>query len=122
MSRMENTRFMEAQEEYALTGNGKFLGEIYLIFKGIAAAYIKKYERGHGIRLNTEELAHDCASLVIRRYLDNPDFTINPNALQFYISKCCKNSLFQDKDWEMRKVSYDDWMAGTEGGSCYGEG
>jgi hypothetical protein len=112
MTGPHNIRFSQAQEKYFEKREGKYLREMYVICAELSAVYIAKYAAGRHLSLNVDELSHDSASYVIARYLQKPDFRLNP--LSGYLFRCCNSVMWRDKAWDKRKVSFEDWM-GTEG-------
>jgi hypothetical protein len=85
---------------------------MYRICAELAAIYISKYARGRHLRLDTADLAHDSAASLIARYIDKPDFKLE--LLSGYLFRCCNTTMWRDKEWNKRKVSFEDWMEGQE--------
>jgi hypothetical protein len=103
-----NSRFMELQDEYLKTGDGKYLGMMYSLCIDVASNYIGKYARERGLLLDIPELSHDSAVYVIERYLKKPGFRIE--RISAYIHFGCIKSLFRNKEQEQREVSIDDHL------------
>jgi hypothetical protein len=112
MTGTHNIRFAHIQEEYFKTRDNKHLTEMYLLCAEVAANCIGKYARTHRLALNIDEFAHDTATYVINRYLENAQFKLDP--MTGYILLCTKGVMFRDKNWNKRKVSFEDWMQGTD--------
>jgi hypothetical protein len=112
MTGTHNIRFAQVQEEYIKTRDSKYLEEMYKICVELAGNYIRKYARQRGLYLNIAELAHDSAVYIIGRYIDKPHFRLEP--LSGYLFLCCNSTMWRDKEWDRRKVSFDDWMRASE--------
>jgi hypothetical protein len=108
MTGTHNIRFAGIQEEYLKTGDKRHLTGMYLLCAEVAANCIKKYCRERRLYLPVDELAHDTATYVINRYLKDADFKLNP--MTGYVLLCSKGIMFADKNWNRRKVSFEDWM------------
>jgi hypothetical protein len=104
----QNIQFACSQEKYFKTKDNRYLTEMYLLCAEVAANCIKSYAWRHHIYLNVDELAHDVAATVINRYLENTNFKID--SMIGYVFLRTKGILFKDKEWEKRKVSFEDWM------------
>jgi hypothetical protein len=111
MTGTENTRFLEAQEKYIETRLNRYLGEMYKECMKVAESYIRKYARACRISICTKELAHESTTYLICRYATDSGFRVKN--MPGYLSLCCKHVLFRDKEWDMRKVSFEDWMRAT---------
>jgi hypothetical protein len=108
----DNIEFARVQKEYLKTRDKKHLTEMYLLCAKVAANCIKKHCRQHGLFLEIDELAHDTATYVINRYLENTDFKLDP--MVGYVLLCSKGIIYADKTWNKRKVSLEDWMLGQD--------
>jgi hypothetical protein len=51
---------------------------------------------------------------VVNRYLRDAAFKLEPNAAATYIFHCCNTTMWHDKEWNKRKVSFEDWMEAAE--------
>jgi hypothetical protein len=111
MTGSHNTCFALVQEEYLKKRDEKSLGEMYRISVELASNYIRKYARNRYLRLNVAELAHDSTANLIARYIDKTDFRVEP--LSAYLFRCCNTTMWRDKEWNKRKVSFEDWMRAT---------
>jgi hypothetical protein len=111
MTGTHNIQFSQVQVEYLKAYERKYLDEMYRICADLAAIYIQKYARGRNLRLDTAELAHDSAAYLIGRYIENPGFKLEP--LSGYLFRCCNGVMWRDKEWNRRKVSFEDWMRVT---------
>jgi hypothetical protein len=93
-------QFAEVQAEYLETRDKKHLDRMYLISAELAAYYIAKYARVHGLYLDIDDLAHDSAAYIIGIYLRKPEFRINP--LSGYLYRCCDSMMWRDKTWNKK--------------------
>jgi hypothetical protein len=107
-----NKQFAHVQEEYFKTRDNKYLAEMYLLCAEVAENCIRKYARDRRIRLPINDLAHDTAAYVITKYFENANFKLDP--MPGYIKLCTKAFLYKDKEWNRRKVSFEDWMREQE--------
>jgi hypothetical protein len=112
LAKTHNKQFLELQADYLRTGDGKYLSRMYRLCVDMAGNYIRKYARERRLKLDVAELSHDSAVFVIERYLKEPGFKIDRISAYMYFG-CVKN-LYRDKEWEQRRVSYDDYMNGRE--------
>jgi hypothetical protein len=104
----EELQYMALQAEYLETRNNMFLNKMYLMCLEIAARYIKKVASSRKICMEVNEFAHDAATYVTCRYIKDPEFKLNP--MVPYVFLACKSAMSRDNTWNMRKVSYEDWM------------
>jgi hypothetical protein len=108
----EELQYMALQAKYLETRDNMFLDKMYLMCLEIATRYIKKVASARKIYLEVNDLAHDATSYVICRYINDLNFRLNPMAP--YIFLACKSAMSRDKTWNMRKVSFEDWMQESE--------
>jgi hypothetical protein len=101
-----NRKFARLQDDYLRTGDKSLLGSMYRLCAEIAGNYIRKYEAKHGLRLDTQTLAHDSAVYVIDQYLRRPAFKVQ--RISAYIYFGCMKSLYKDKKREQREVSFEE--------------
>jgi hypothetical protein len=85
---------------------------MYRLCVEMASNYIRKYARGKGLRLDIPELSHDSAIYAIEQYLRKPGFRIKSISTYMYFG--CLKTLFQDKQWEQRRVSYEEMPLNAE--------
>jgi hypothetical protein len=81
---------------------------MYLLCAEVAKNCIRKHSKTYRLNLNVEELAHDTATYVINKYMENAKFKLDP--MTGYIFLASKGIMFKDKNWNKRKVSFEDWM------------
>jgi hypothetical protein len=102
-----NEAYDALQKEYLKNRDGKTLGKMYRIAEEASYNYLRKYCRKKGIwLLNIKEMSHDASVYIIDQYLRKTDFRILK--LSAYIHFGVRKTLFNDKDAEMREISYEN--------------
>jgi hypothetical protein len=86
---------------------------MYRLCVEVASNYIRKYARTRGLQLNIPELSHDSSIYAIEQYLKKPGFRIRYIAA--YMRLGAIKNMFRDKEWDQRKMSFDDLLLNEEG-------
>lgn len=117
ISKDHNRLFADCQNRYLESRNEKTLSEMYLILTDYYCNLFINYTHKKSLVWNDDEIkekAFDASSRIIERFLRNPDFKIETK-LTSYAHWDLVWVLYHDKDYEIKRRSFDSLMENLQG-------